>query len=104
MSKTAKISCHRIYHKPSGLYYCPSRYILAIKPDGTKFSYQVYVKSNLSSKGKIYSHKPSLKHIGEIIYSHILPSLTPIEDLKEYSYSRPYSIKSSEEDWEIQEV
>lgn len=42
--------CYRIKHKPTGLYFKPSR-----------------GESNLSSKGKIYTSLPSLKWTGDTI-------------------------------------
>lgn len=40
-------NCYRIKHKPTGLYFKPSR-----------------GESNLSSKGKIYTSLPSIKWVG----------------------------------------
>lgn len=45
---------YKIIHRPTGLFYTPSR---RIKINGT------YKKSNLSKKGKIYFYKPSEKQI-----------------------------------------
>ena len=59
-----KVEAYRIKHKPTGLYYCPAR---SIKCTMSEF----FVKSNLSAKGKVYLGKPSLKHIGNCIYTHI---------------------------------
>jgi len=44
------IKCYRIKHKPTGLYFKPSK-----------------GGSNLSTKGKIYPSKPSLKWAGDTI-------------------------------------
>lgn len=41
---------YRLKHKPTGLYYIPSRDVKVKTPDG----FVDFVKSNLSKKGKIY--------------------------------------------------
>jgi len=52
---------YRLKDPKTGLYYCPSRDIKAILPDGR----ERYVKSNLSKKGKIYykSYNNDIRHI-----------------------------------------
>ena len=57
---------YRIKHLPTGLYYCPSRQVSVKPPTG---GYSRWVKSNLSTKGKLYPRKPSLKNI-DGIYNH----------------------------------
>lgn len=47
---------YKIRHNPTGMFYCPSRHVKKDFDGKTK-----YVKSNLSTKGKIYEDKPSLK-------------------------------------------
>lgn len=103
---------YRIKHKPSGLYFCPSRRLMG------KFTYptdekdlfgqiidkfkpnQSYIKSNLSSKGKIYTSRPSLRYLGKIVNTHVNPK--GIEVVKE-SWSNSYRFKVIPEDWEIEE-
>jgi hypothetical protein len=54
---------YQILHKPTGLFYCPSRKV--------KNRAGAYVKSNLSKKGKIYNISPALGWIGGSIYTHL---------------------------------
>lgn len=44
---------YKIKHKPTGLFFKPSRY-------GSK--------SNLSKKGKVYNRRPTLRYLGEVYY------------------------------------
>jgi hypothetical protein len=54
----------RVRDKITGLYYCPSREIQVKDEDG----YGRYVKSNLSTKGKVYFQDPR-NHIKQF-YDH----------------------------------
>lgn len=54
---------YRILHKPSGLYYTPSRRVKNIAGK--------HCKSNLSKFGKIYRQYPSIGWTGFQIYTHL---------------------------------
>jgi hypothetical protein len=54
----------QIKHKPTGLFYCPSRTV-------NNKDKSARVKSNLSVKGKVYRTSPSLGWIGGRIYTHL---------------------------------
>ena len=57
---------YRLRHIPTGLYYRPSGEV--------KFkmgNIQLYIKTNLSKKGKVYSSKPSLSWIKHGFYNHV---------------------------------
>lgn len=60
------MKCYRIKHLPTGLYYRPSSEVM-IKCGDRK----IYVKTNLSKKGKIYSTKPSESWFVGKIYNHL---------------------------------
>lgn len=88
------MKCYRIRHKPTGLYFCPSREI--------KCKLGNYVKSNLSARGKIYHSKPSLKWLDKGgIYSHI-----HIKEVEGYTGTRGKNVLLPffEFEWEIEEV
>lgn len=55
------MNTYRIKHLPSGQYYCPTRWV-AVKGMG-------YQKSNLSPVGKVYPKKPTLKWLGNKVYT-----------------------------------
>ena len=52
---------YRIKHVPTGLYYTTVK-VRSVKFDGKS----VHVKTNLSENGKVYTHKPNLKHVSGI--------------------------------------
>lgn len=74
------MTLYKIRHKPSGLFFKPSRY-------GSK--------SNLSKNGKVYHRRPSLQHIGDI-YHH------PAELPKYPYYYETRRFVASE--WEVVEL
>lgn len=55
---------YRIKHLPTGLFFVPSR---LIQVDGK------YAKSNLSKRGKLYTHKPTLRYLDDTYYDHTKP-------------------------------
>jgi len=57
----------RIKHVPTGLYYTTVK-VRLVKFDGKSSK----VKTNLSENGKVYTHKPNLKHITGIRNHHKL--------------------------------
>lgn len=89
---------YRILHKPTGLFYCPSREIKVRIDDQHGRLTERYVKSNLSKTGKAYARKPSLKQIGSTIYTHLV---TREDQLKNRKYC---VIPVAEDQWEIQEI
>lgn len=86
---------YKIKHKPTGLYYCPYRYVKVPGQYGS-------VKTNLSKNGKVYATKPSLKWIGSLVYDHTLVKLSDNKDI--------FAIKTQgcrvfkEDEWEIEEL
>jgi hypothetical protein len=93
---------YKLLHKPTGLYFCPSREIKGTwtRPtDGRKFNN--YVKSNLSKTGKVYQNRPSFKYISGGFWNHldVHPSSTA---LYPWLVSRLNTFIESE--WEIVEV
>ena len=92
---------YKILHKPTGLYFCPSREVKATwtRPeDGITFSN--YVKSNLSKTGKVYTKRPTLKYIGEGIWTHLMPRL----NIYNLAYLKAGMIPFLESEWEIVEL
>lgn len=83
---------YRIKHKPTGLFFVPSRDVIS-KLDNPKYVKRCsrHVKSNLSTKGKIYHHKPQLTLD---ISSHV-----PIQGKYLTDDNNRFSTKES--DWEI---
>lgn len=77
---------YRIKHKPTGLFFVPSRSVKSQLGDSRR-----NVKSNLSKKGKIYHHKPQLTLA---IGSHI-----PI--FGKYLTESNNTFRTKESDWEI---
>jgi hypothetical protein len=73
---------YRILHKPTGLFYCPSREIKAKILDHHGETRERYVKSNLSKTGKVYLKRPTLKHIGSIIYTHMVTNESQLDSYK----------------------
>lgn len=53
------IKAWKILHKPTGLYYNPTRHKKLKLSNGRSR----YFKTNLTKNGKTYSQKPSLKHL-----------------------------------------
>lgn len=95
---------YRIKHLPTGLYYRPASQAKITFPGdtyecgGKTYPRPYYVKTNLSKKGKVYSPKPSLKWIGDRIYSHMVPCKSALTRYNEYMIPAP------ESDWLIEEV
>lgn len=89
---------YRILHKPTGLFYCPSREIKVSIDDEHGNPIERRVKSNLSKTGKAYARKPSLKHIGSTIYTHLV---TRTDQLNNRKYC---VVPVIDEQWEIQEI
>lgn len=93
---------YRMKHMPTGLYYTPSR---KIRVTGSK---SIWVKSNLSKKGKLYPHRPTLAWIGPSFYDHTLlePLVAKLEERwlgnreKEAYATRRFV----EAEWQIEEV
>jgi hypothetical protein len=89
---------YRILHKPTGLFYCPSREIkVKIQGYDGKIT-ERHVKSNLSKTGKAYVRRPTIKHIGGSIYTHLV---TQEAQLSTRNYCL---IPVATEHWEIVEV
>lgn len=86
---------YRIKHKPTGLYYIPSR---EVRAPGWKSG---YVKSNLSTMGKAYARRPSIKNIGERIYSH-LAIKPPGQESSLYQRPKTVVIDAPAGDWEVE--
>lgn len=67
---------YRLKHVPTGMYFCPSREIKVKIPDGNDYQKSgVYVKSNLSVKGKIYQSRPTLMWVKPCYYTHLITSV-----------------------------
>lgn len=94
---------YRLKHLPSGLYFCPSRDMkVFLHKDDAPTKETVYVKSNLSAKGKIYPKKPTVKWLGDVYYNHLIPVT------KDDLYLRPGLNKGCicqtiEAEWQIEE-
>lgn len=85
---------YRLRHKPSGLYFCPSRQVVVtIVRDGKRV--RGWVKSNLSKTGKVYPMKPSWAWIGQGYYSHL-------ED-NDTGRISPFPLPFIGSEWEIEE-
>lgn len=102
---------HRIKHLPTGLFYRPSSEatIKGIRPaDGQRR--QTHTKTNLSKTGKVYNHRPTLKHVAGRIYNHVEAQRLFIEYLKKEqpnSYhgsfdGRNKTMDAPESDWMIE--
>jgi hypothetical protein len=94
---------YKILHKPTGLYFCPTREVKAkwTRPeDGRTFSN--YVKSNLSKTGKVYTKRPTLKYIREGAWTHLSPQPN-IYDVA-YPWLQAGMIPFFESEWEIVEI
>jgi hypothetical protein len=89
---------YRILHKPTGLFYCPSREIKVKLTDHRGQTVERYVKSNLSKTGKAYVKRPTTKHIGSNIYTHLI---THESQLNNHKYCL---VPAVDEHWEIVEV
>lgn len=63
---------YRIRHKPTGMYFCPSREIkIKLEGDSIWRANGRYIKSNLSKDGKAYVRRPTVKQIGSYYYTHV---------------------------------
>ena len=96
---------YRFKHIPTGMYYRPSSEVKI-----TIGGKSLYVKTNLSKKGKFYTSKPSLKWIDHGIYNHIqLQNEKFIEFLRDGKVSLDYYRDKHklfpyvESDWELEE-
>ena len=114
------MTVYRIVHLPTQLQYGPVKYkrITAKCADGTKFD--VFVKTNLSAKGKIYTTKPTnafdnfgLKHV----YNYQPHQLTLNELVKDHDNTLDLRSKvllnininrrnfdTTEDQWQIQQL
>ena len=92
---------YRILHKPTGLYFCPSRNVKVKLLDGVPWQgqYGMNIKSNLSKTGKAYIKRPSLTYIGGGYYTHLITSVREL-DGNQQGCLKPFL----EHEWEIQEV
>lgn len=72
---------YKIRHIPTGLFYQPTK---------GHFSWE---KTNLSENGKVYTKKPSLKHINQ--------GYNVIHKIKEYPYKRSEFKRFDSSEWEI---
>jgi len=82
---------YRIKHKPTGLYFCPSRSV--------KDEHGNYVKSNLSDKGKLYHRYPSLDWCLGKIATHVYDW-----DFIGTERNGKILAESTVHDWEIEEM
>ena len=92
---------YRIRHLPTGMYFCPSREVRVKLPDLPSYygSGSVAIKSNLSSTGKTYLKRPSIKQIGQYYYTHL------VQSFKEIDSSGPYRMLPVEpQEWVVEEV
>ena len=74
---------HRIKHLPTGLFYRPSTEVLIKGKALDNTPRHLYVKTNLSKRGKVYNQFPSLKHIGGGIYNHLITQRLFIDFLED---------------------
>lgn len=89
---------YRLLHKPTGLYYCPSREIKVHLLDTSGRETTRYIKSNLGKTGKVYYRRPSIKNVGQGIYTHLITSQDQLT-----SWNSCYVV-NYDTDWEIVEV
>lgn len=89
---------YRIRHKPTGMYFCPSREIKVKLLNSRGETETRYVKSNLSKTGKTYLRKPTLKQIGRGYYTHL------ITHLRELKYYNSLLVPRIDSEWEIETV
>jgi hypothetical protein len=90
---------YRILHKPTGLYFCPSREVKVKLSDEIVSGSDRYIKSNLSKKGKAYIKRPSLAYVGSGYYTHLITSVL------ELKYGQGSCVKPFlEDEWAIVEV
>lgn len=91
---------YRILHKPTGLYFCPSRDIKLTLQDGDKPTHRVvHVKSNLSKVGKTYLKKPSLTYVGQVYYTHLITNIRALNP-RQHGCLLPFV----QDEWQIVEV
>lgn len=90
---------YRLKYLPTGLYFCPSREVKVKISDGDQRQQAgVYVKSNLSGRGKTYLRKPSLTYIGGRYYSHLITSA------KQLNSWGSFLIAFVDSEWVIEEM
>ena len=89
---------YRLKHKPTGMYYQPSR---KIRDRASRH----YLKTNLSLKGKIYHDYPSPGYVAGGFVSH-LPHHVDRSRYERNSSVSPENIWQPfvPSDWEVQEV
>jgi hypothetical protein len=102
------MKCYRFKHIPTGMYYRPSREVkLQIKnPDGS-IKIWIYVKTNLSKKGKIYPQKPSWTWINGGYYNHLLVKQMIVDsniDEREAWSLKDKSHPFIKNDWTLEEI
>mgnify|MGYP000887866550 CR=1 FL=1 len=87
---------YKLKHKPTGLFYCPSR-PMKVQVNGSTH----YVKTNLSAKGRVYQVKSSLSWCSPY-YDH-LDVAREIEAgrLSGYIRGSQRPLPCNEDDWEI---
>ena len=100
--------CYRFKHLPTGMYWRPSSEVQVrdLNPDGTTRLY-MYVKTNLSRKGKVYPQKPSWSWISGGYYNHLLVKQEIID--QKLDHNSAYRLKHKtypfiEADWVLEEV
>ena len=62
---------YRIKHIPTGMFFVPSRHITSTWKKYCKGGSFCRVKSNLSKPGKLYTRRPTIKHLPEHIATHM---------------------------------
>lgn len=92
---------YRILHKPTGMYFCPSREIQVKLSDIPSYygGDGLYVKSNLSKTGKTYLKRPSIKQIGKSYYTHLFSSA---KDMAPGCHYRVLPVVADE--WAVEEI
>ncbi len=94
---------YRIRHKPTGMYFCPSREIkVKLEGDSTWRANGRYIKSNLSKTGKAYVRRPTIKQIGGYYYTHV--DVTHVDDLDHGVTGEYRMLRVVPEEWEIEAV
>jgi hypothetical protein len=91
------VVAYRIKHIPTGFFFIPSRSVKVTQgPDWT------YVKSNLSVKGKAYIRRPSLLHLGDTYYSHLVLKWVQAWPNRKIAHDQLLPVILGE--WEIQPI
>ena len=90
------MTCYRVRHKETGLYFCPCREVICKVETGKHADWKV--RSNLSKRGKVYTKYPSFTWF-ERIHSHV-----KIEGAKFSSrWNELYEpIVTQRDDWEVE--